>query len=150
MDIAVAEMAEGDDPRPGKARLDSFALALEEDRHLRNRYRDVMLQRGAVDLLGFRDRFAQRPKRLRLCFARRDRRVEHHAVLDRRRQPLFQPCDGIEAALRSDGLDQDIPGAGFTQRRAGARDRVDHHPQGIGGDQFETFNGCAGAFFEPA
>src|SRR3954463_10540912 len=82
MEIAVAEMAEGDDPRAWKCAADLGRGLVHESRKARNRDRDVMLERWAFEPLGLGDRLADAPQPLR----RRLRRGEHRI----RREPAFQ------------------------------------------------------------
>jgi hypothetical protein len=75
MDVAVAEMAEGDHRVPGEARLHRRAASVMKAGMAGDRHRDIVLGRRPVLPLRLGDRIAQPPEGLRLRLARGDRRV---------------------------------------------------------------------------
>src|SRR5438309_3162848 len=122
VDIAVAEMAEGDGARAGIACLDGACRLDDEFGHRRDRHRDVVLEARPLPALRFRDRVAQLPQRLRLRLAGGKEGVRRLAILQRRTQCGFQRRAGVGGVRGRDSLDEDVPRLGRFERRAGARD----------------------------
>ena len=88
VNIAVAEMAEGDHARPGREGLDRGRRLPDQRRHEPDLDRDVMFDRTALLDLRLGNRFAQTPKLGPLLERRSDRRILDDPVLERRLQRL--------------------------------------------------------------
>src|SRR5574341_921372 len=87
--IAVAEMPEADDTRPGKSTLQRCAGFRDELRDAGDGKRDVVPVEDALRARRLRDRLPNAPQRIALRAARRDRGVENEPALGRaRRRPL--------------------------------------------------------------
>jgi hypothetical protein len=95
---------------PGKATLERRVGRSDEAGDCRDRQRDVVLDVGAFEALGERDRFAQVPHRLRLLEARGDRRVVDQAALQRCLQQALEQCCGVLGALGIGLFEQHGPG----------------------------------------
>ncbi len=84
--VAVAQVPEGDVARAGHDGLERGVGGGDEVGQRRQRHRDVVLDVEAFDALRERDRLAQLPQRARLQLVARDGDVDRLATLDRRHQ----------------------------------------------------------------
>ena len=119
MDVAVAEMAEGDHARARRERFDRGGRLPDQSRHEADLDRDVMLDRRAFLALRLGQALAQLPERRPLVERGGNRGVLNDVLLERR---LERACEGFfEPARRLGGrLDKNGPVVPAAQRRARA------------------------------
>jgi len=109
VDVAVADMAEGDRPDAGQPLVDQQGGAVDELGHAADGHRDIMLDRARINLR-FDDRFAYALQLFGLCSARGDDPVADQTLLERRaEQSLQQPADAALAFARRQ-FEEHIPG----------------------------------------
>ena len=119
MDVAVAEMAEGDDARAGREGFDRGRRLLDQGGHEADRDRDVVLDRGALLALRLGQALAQTPKRRPLIERGGDRGVLNDVLIERRLESARQGF--VEPARRLGGrLHENVPVVPAAQRRARA------------------------------
>jgi len=146
MDVAVAQVPEGDRLGPGPVGLDLRHGRLDEIGHALDRHRDVVLNSLAASAFGGRDRLAQQPEGLGLGFVRSDGRVADQISLEGvghdRLAALAQPLGrgGV-----GDDLDQCMPGVRPAQRRARVGQVVEHGLQAGARHHLEALERIAGA-----
>src|SRR5260370_33086418 len=92
MNVAVAEMAEGDDPRAGREIFDRLRRLSEEGGHGADWNRDVMLDRGAFANLRLGNAVPQLPEILALAERRGTRGALDDSVFERR-------CEAVPEGL---------------------------------------------------
>ena len=99
MQVAVAEVAEDNDPRPGQDLVDRHSSVARKIRNERERQRNVVLKIGAFAGLAFWDSFADAPESLTVGKRLRDDGIFNMAALDSQQQERFEALSRVLLAL---------------------------------------------------
>ena len=118
---------------PGSAGLAGRRCDAHEVGDPADRHRDIVLDRGALELLGLADRFAQPPQCAVLAAALRNHRVAHVAVRHRRGQPPPPARRATNRRRAAGQFDQLVAGMDLPERVADAGDMVERHLQRLPG-----------------
>ena len=135
--VAVAQVAEGDRAHAGPARAQRRIRAGHELGNRRHRQPDVVLDVEPLGRLRRRHRLAQLPHRARLRQRLRHRRVADHARVQRARQQRLEQALRMGLALAVGEFQQHRPGAG-RQRLRDLREMPCHQRQRMPADHLEA------------
>ena len=132
--VAVADVAEGDDTDARVGRLQGCIGALDEFADARDRHGNVVLDTESLDLLRLADALAQIPQVGRLLAALRQHGIADPCVLQRRGKEGFAGRAQVGLFARARQFDEQIPLAA-RQGRLRAANMLEHHAERNVGNQ---------------